>query len=95
MGKLRNVVLFCLKSEWKQATESFENMTNFHVLGKQINLSKLLTPKQPKIIFNSNKLSPISVLSSCHHLYKNIHTEAQSKNSKPDFNLGIEFRNLH
>jgi len=44
MGKMRNVVLFCLKTELKQATESFENMTDFRVLGKEINLSKLLTP---------------------------------------------------
>jgi len=35
--------LFCLKSELKQATEGFENMKHFHVLGKDINLPKLLT----------------------------------------------------
>jgi hypothetical protein len=37
-------------SELKQATESFENMTNFHVLGKEINLSKLLTPSNSKSV---------------------------------------------
>jgi hypothetical protein len=40
--------MYCLKSELKQATETFENMTDFHVLGKEVNLSKLLTPSNLK-----------------------------------------------
>jgi len=50
MGKIRNVVLYCLKSELKQTTETFENMKSFHVLGKEINLSNLLTPSNLKLV---------------------------------------------
>jgi hypothetical protein len=55
MAKIGKVVLFCLKAEFKQATESFENMTDFHVLGKEINLSKLLTPSNLKSVSISIK----------------------------------------
>jgi hypothetical protein len=34
MGKIWKVVLFCLKSELKQATKVLENTINFHVPGK-------------------------------------------------------------
>jgi len=50
MGKIRVVVFFRLKSELKQATESLENMTKFHALEKEINLSKLLTPSNLKSV---------------------------------------------
>ena len=119
MGKIRNVLLFCLKSEIKQATESFENMTNFRVFGNEINLTKLLTQSNIKSVsirihyhlfqyflpaithtgWAKSRFTAIIYYTLCTYfwptLYKNTRTEPQSQNGKPNFNLGIEFRNLH